>query len=78
MVYCVVPRELKSALLEQMEQHYEGDPEVTVIVDRRLTRRRRVVVEVRLERRALRERRRRRVGVDSVALPAYVAPGAAA
>jgi hypothetical protein len=78
MVYCVVPRELESELFERMTQYYADDAEVTVIVDRRLYRRRCTVVPTTPDRRVLRERRRRRAGGDSVTLSADVSSGTAA
>lgn len=35
MIYCVIPRELESELLEKMTDYYRENPNVTVIVDRR-------------------------------------------
>jgi hypothetical protein len=35
MIYCVIPRELESELLEKMTAYYHDNPNVTVIVDRR-------------------------------------------
>ena len=35
MIYCVIPRELADELYEKMVARYAGNPEVTVIVDRR-------------------------------------------
>ena len=35
MIYCVVPRELEAELFEKLTKHYEDNPNVTVIVDRR-------------------------------------------
>jgi hypothetical protein len=35
MIYCVIPRELEGELFERMVSYYEGNPNVTVIVDRR-------------------------------------------
>ena len=35
MIYCVIPRELEDELYERMVAYYEGNPNVTVIVDRR-------------------------------------------
>ena len=35
MIYCVVPRELENELFEKMVDYYTGNPNVTVIVDRR-------------------------------------------
>ena len=65
MVYCVVPRELETELLERLTAHYADDPEVTVIVDRRESERRRHRAdrEVR-QQRVLRDRRRRRAVGD--------------
>jgi hypothetical protein len=61
-MYCVVPRELEAELLESLTAYYASDPDVTVIVDRRRGERRtraRVGDDV-LQRRVLRDRRRRR------------------
>ena len=62
MVYCVVPRELETELFERLTAYYADDPDVTVIVDRRVSERRQraqkgdpVVAQ-----RVLRDRRRRR------------------
>ena len=35
MIYCVIPRELEQELFPKMVAYYEGNPNVTVIVDRR-------------------------------------------
>ena len=35
MIYCVIPRALEGELYERMVAYYEGNPNVTVIVDRR-------------------------------------------
>ena len=35
MIYCVIPRELESELLQKMTDYYGENPNVTVIVDRR-------------------------------------------
>jgi hypothetical protein len=35
MIYCVIPRALENELYERMVAYYEGNPNVTVIVDRR-------------------------------------------
>jgi len=40
MIYCVVPEELSDELYDKMVNYYEGDPNVTVIVDRRKASRR--------------------------------------
>ena len=41
LIYCVVPRELEEELYDQLVEHYRDDPNVTVIVDRRVQRERR-------------------------------------
>ena len=62
MIYSVVPRELESELLEKLSTRYAEDPEVTVIVDRRQSERRRRQAEAEVaQQRVLRDRRRRRV-----------------
>ncbi len=35
MIYCVIPRELEDELFAKMVEYYAGNPNVTVIVDRR-------------------------------------------
>ena len=35
MIYCVVPRELEDELFDKLVEYYKGNPNVTVIVDRR-------------------------------------------
>lgn len=35
MIYCVVPPELEDELFARLTEHYKGNPNVTVIVDRR-------------------------------------------
>ena len=35
MIFSVVPEELGPEVLKKVEQHYSGDPNVTVIADRR-------------------------------------------
>ena len=35
MIYCVIPRELADELYDKLVEHYEDNPNVTVIVDRR-------------------------------------------
>jgi hypothetical protein len=35
MIYCVIPRELETELLDKMVTYYRDNPNVTVIVDRR-------------------------------------------
>ena len=36
MIYCVIPPALEDELYERMVAYYEGNPNVTVIVDRRV------------------------------------------
>ena len=61
-IYCVVPRELEGELYERMVEYYKGNPNVTVIVDRREGPDRRAGQEDGSfrERRETRDRRRRR------------------
>ncbi len=40
MIYCVVPQPLADELFEKLTDYYAGDPNVTVIVDRRKASRR--------------------------------------
>ncbi len=40
MIYCVVPEALADELFDKLTQYYAGDPNVTVIVDRRRSSRR--------------------------------------
>ncbi len=63
MIYCVVPRELEADLYERLVRHYEDNPGVTVIVDRRTGPDRRHGREAGelAERRETRDRRRRRI-----------------
>jgi hypothetical protein len=35
MIYCVVPQALADELYDRLAEYYDGDPNVTVIVDRR-------------------------------------------
>ena len=35
-IYCVIPRELEAELFEKMVEYYKDNPNVTVIVDRRV------------------------------------------
>ena len=35
MIYCVVPRALEGELYEKLVEHYDDEPNVEVIVDRR-------------------------------------------
>ena len=64
MLYSVVPRELQAELLDQLAAHYAGDPEVTVIVDRRQGERR--------QRRTPGDAEQQRVLRDRVAAAAYL------
>jgi hypothetical protein len=74
MTYCVVPRPLEAQLLETLRDHYAGEPEVTVIVDRRERERRRPSLrDGEQEQRVLRDRRRRRISGDVP--PLYGEPG---
>jgi len=62
MIYSVVPRELEPQLVEVLSAHYADDPEVTVIVDRRQSERRRKSADPETaQQRVLRDRRRRRI-----------------
>jgi hypothetical protein len=65
MIYCVVPPELEDELFGRLTGYYEGNPNVTVIVDRRTGPDRRSLKEPSAEekeRRELRDRRRQRPG----------------
>jgi len=55
-IYCVVPEALEAELYDKLVAHYEGDPNVQVIVDRRRGERR----EPGAKAGGLRERRDRR------------------
>jgi hypothetical protein len=75
MIYCVVPRPLADTLYPQLVEHYKGDENVTVIVDRReFDRRGRQARERRgdrgdaAQRRVVRDRRRARVAGDMLPL----------
>jgi hypothetical protein len=39
-IYCVVPEALADELFDKLTEYYSGDPNVTVIVDRRRSSRR--------------------------------------
>jgi hypothetical protein len=75
MVYCVVPKPLADELYAKLVKHYEGDANVTVIVDRREFDRRgrsggssaRSAGE-HGQRRVVRDRRRARVAGDLLPL----------
>ena len=69
MIYCVVPRPLADELYPKLASHYEDEPNVTVIIDRRrFDRRGRADAPMRGEdaaqRRVVRDRRRARVPGD--------------
>jgi hypothetical protein len=64
MIYCVVPRELEGELYAKLVEYYRGNPNVTVIVDRREygpDRRSKLTGAEFSERRVTRDRRRPRV-----------------
>jgi hypothetical protein len=62
MIYCVIPQALADELYDRMVAYYQGDPHVTVIIDRRDgPDRRNVAGAEHDERRELRDRRNRRV-----------------
>jgi hypothetical protein len=62
MIYCVIPRELESELYEKMVQYYAENPDVTVIVDRRMgSDRRSHRRQPASEQRRIRDRRRARI-----------------
>jgi hypothetical protein len=75
MIYCVVPRPLADELYPKLVEHYSGDDNVTVIVDRReFDRRARYarshgsISEDAKQRRIVRDRRRARVPGDLLPL----------
>lgn len=62
MIYCVIPPELEAELFDRLSAYYEGNPDVTVIVDRRGGVDRRNSREPSSDnRRTIRDRRRARV-----------------
>lgn len=61
MIYCVIPPELEGELFAKLSAYYEGNPDVTVIVDRRRRGGAREAPAVTPEARAARERRRQRI-----------------
>ena len=63
MIYCVVPEPLADELYDKLTEYYSGDPNVTVIVDRRKASRRErgAAMADGRERRERRDRRRPRV-----------------
>jgi hypothetical protein len=71
MIYCVVPRPLADELYPKLVEHYKGEQNVTVIIDRReFDRRARYghssapKASDGLQRRVVRDRRRARVAGD--------------
>ncbi len=74
MIYCVVPRPLADELYPKLVEHYSGDENVTVIVDRRkFDRRARYAAagaspDAERQRRIVRDRRRARVPGDLLPL----------
>ena len=65
MIYCVIPRELVDDLYDKMVDYYEGNPDVTVIVERRDGPDRREgedISEENASRRVTRDRRRAHPG----------------
>ena len=74
MIYCVVPRPLADELYPKLVEHYSGDANVTVIVDRReFDRRARYAAtgtssDGHGQRRVVRDRRRARVAGDLLPL----------
>jgi len=75
MIYCVVPKPLADELYPQLLEHYRGEDNVTVIVDRREADRRarsRLAGEEQgdsaAQRRIVRDRRRARVAGDLLPL----------
>lgn len=75
MVYCVVPKPLADELYPKLVDHYAGDDNVTVIVDRRVADRRArhgrssaSAAGEYAQRRTVRDRRRARVAGDTLPL----------
>ncbi|MBA2513539.1 MAG: hypothetical protein H0V26_04305 [Solirubrobacterales bacterium] len=60
MIFCVVPEPLGGELLARLESYYDGDPNVTVIVERRENERREPGAQAG-GKREVRDRRRSRV-----------------
>ena len=61
MIYCVVPQALEEELFEKLTAYYADDDNVTVIVDRRRSDRRKNAGPADPEQRETRDRRRARV-----------------
>lgn len=67
MIYCVIPPELADELYDKLVEHYSSNPNVQVIIDRRVSDRRSGekltgVSDENAQRREIRERRRDRPG----------------
>jgi hypothetical protein len=64
MIYCVIPPELEAELYTKLVEHYKGNPNVEVIIDRRSgpDRRRNGDGPPEGEKRTIRDRRRARPG----------------
>jgi hypothetical protein len=63
-IYCVIPPALADELYDKLTEHYRGNPNVQVIIDRRVRDRRKgeEVDEATKNRRQTRDRRRARPG----------------
>ncbi len=61
MIYCVIPPELEGELFARLTSYYEGNPDVTVIIDRRRRSGAREAPPSTPEARSIRERRRVRI-----------------
>jgi hypothetical protein len=73
MIYCVVPKELESELYDKLSDHYAGEDNVTVILERRVADRRARTAHAHVDtavrqRRKLRDRRRARAMGDTLPL----------
>lgn len=65
MIYCVIPPSLEDELYDKLVDHYSSNPNVQVIIDRRIADRRAGEDEISeeiAERRQTRDRRRARPG----------------
>ena len=61
MIYCVIPPELEGELYDRLSEYYEGNSDVTVIIDRRRAGGQSEAPALTAEARAVRERRRVRI-----------------
>ncbi|MFL5966096.1 MAG: hypothetical protein ACJ747_06040 [Gaiellaceae bacterium] len=62
MIYCVIPPELADDLYDKMVDYYKDNPNVTVIIDRRKSERRKGKPPEEIKnRREVRDRRRARI-----------------